>query len=237
MRDRSMTQYLAQIKSLVDNIAAADSHINSEDIILYILNGPQLLASLQSTVHPTLILEPTCFAHTTPFSSRDRMGLNLLCLFVRSHSLKEHFFDLCISYCNSLNSAMKIPSSGAPLTIFYNGRIKVYERVKLEEAKAIVHMAAKPATYATRPAVGKPPLPPRRSSSVAAHPWPTRFLTYPKSIQRLPIHRLPGGREIYWTPPPSGQQVIREIPRAQANSLPMARSRSLNRFLEARRAR
>ncbi|KAL0918376.1 hypothetical protein M5K25_010380 [Dendrobium thyrsiflorum] len=39
MRDRSMQQYLAQIKILVDNIAAAGSKIDTEDVILYILNG------------------------------------------------------------------------------------------------------------------------------------------------------------------------------------------------------
>ncbi|PKU67431.1 Retrovirus-related Pol polyprotein from transposon TNT 1-94 [Dendrobium catenatum] len=39
MRDSTMTQYLAQVKTIVDNIAAAGSRIESEDIIMYILNG------------------------------------------------------------------------------------------------------------------------------------------------------------------------------------------------------
>ncbi|KAI0492882.1 hypothetical protein KFK09_027158 [Dendrobium nobile] len=39
MKDQSMQQYLAHIKNLVDNIAAAGSTIDTEDIILYILNG------------------------------------------------------------------------------------------------------------------------------------------------------------------------------------------------------
>ncbi|PKU73457.1 Retrovirus-related Pol polyprotein from transposon TNT 1-94 [Dendrobium catenatum] len=39
MRDSTMTQYLAQVKTLVDNIAAAGSHVDSEDILMYILNG------------------------------------------------------------------------------------------------------------------------------------------------------------------------------------------------------
>ncbi|KAL0918341.1 hypothetical protein M5K25_010345 [Dendrobium thyrsiflorum] len=39
MRDSTMTQYLSQIKTLVDNIKSAGSHINTEDVILYIMNG------------------------------------------------------------------------------------------------------------------------------------------------------------------------------------------------------
>ncbi|KAI0522820.1 hypothetical protein KFK09_005205 [Dendrobium nobile] len=39
MRDQTISQYLSQIKSLVDNIAAAGSHIDVEDIILYTLKG------------------------------------------------------------------------------------------------------------------------------------------------------------------------------------------------------
>ncbi|KAH0455558.1 hypothetical protein IEQ34_015590 [Dendrobium chrysotoxum] len=97
---------------------------------------------------------------------------------------------------------MKISSSGAPLTIFYDGRVKVYEKVTPKEAQAIVLRAAASATYATWPALMKPPLPQQRSS-VAAHPLPTQLLTNPKSI-----HRLPGVRERYWMLP-SEQQLIR----------------------------
>ncbi|KAL0921229.1 hypothetical protein M5K25_008285 [Dendrobium thyrsiflorum] len=39
MKDSTMTQYLAQINTIVDNIDAARSHVDSEDIMLYILNG------------------------------------------------------------------------------------------------------------------------------------------------------------------------------------------------------
>ncbi|KAL0926331.1 hypothetical protein M5K25_002549 [Dendrobium thyrsiflorum] len=46
LRDNTMTQYLAHIKALVDNIAATGAHIDSEDIILYILTG------LPSTYNP-----------------------------------------------------------------------------------------------------------------------------------------------------------------------------------------
>ncbi|KAI0503861.1 hypothetical protein KFK09_014804 [Dendrobium nobile] len=46
MKERSMQQYLTQIKNLVDNIAVAGSTLGTEDIILYILNG--LLSSYNS---------------------------------------------------------------------------------------------------------------------------------------------------------------------------------------------
>ncbi|XP_020696002.1 uncharacterized protein LOC110109327 [Dendrobium catenatum] len=39
MKNSSMIQYLTEIKKLVDQIASAGSTIDSEDIILYILNG------------------------------------------------------------------------------------------------------------------------------------------------------------------------------------------------------
>ncbi|XP_020690752.1 uncharacterized protein LOC110105541 [Dendrobium catenatum] len=39
MKNLSMIQYLTEIKKLVDQIASAGSTIDSEDIILYILNG------------------------------------------------------------------------------------------------------------------------------------------------------------------------------------------------------
>ncbi|XP_020673013.2 uncharacterized protein LOC110092699 [Dendrobium catenatum] len=50
MKDRSMQQYIANIKLLVDNIASAVSKIDPEDVILYILNGlpPSLLQLFQN---------------------------------------------------------------------------------------------------------------------------------------------------------------------------------------------
>ncbi|KAI0524565.1 hypothetical protein KFK09_003942 [Dendrobium nobile] len=39
MGDSSMQQYLAQIKSIVDSIAATGSRVDTEDILHYILNG------------------------------------------------------------------------------------------------------------------------------------------------------------------------------------------------------
>ncbi|KAI0520235.1 hypothetical protein KFK09_007706 [Dendrobium nobile] len=46
LKNSSMTQYLSEIKALVDQIATAGSLVDTEDIILYILNG--LPASYQS---------------------------------------------------------------------------------------------------------------------------------------------------------------------------------------------
>ncbi|PKU82824.1 Retrovirus-related Pol polyprotein from transposon TNT 1-94 [Dendrobium catenatum] len=47
MGDNSMQQYLAQVKSIVDNIAAAGSKVETEDILHYILNGlPAVCSSL-----------------------------------------------------------------------------------------------------------------------------------------------------------------------------------------------
>ncbi|KAI0496236.1 hypothetical protein KFK09_022547 [Dendrobium nobile] len=39
MKDKTMLQYLDQIKKIVDSIAAAGSNVDTEDIVLYILNG------------------------------------------------------------------------------------------------------------------------------------------------------------------------------------------------------
>ncbi|KAI0522396.1 hypothetical protein KFK09_004775 [Dendrobium nobile] len=39
MKESSMQQYLAKIKSIVDTIAASGSNVDQEDIIIYILNG------------------------------------------------------------------------------------------------------------------------------------------------------------------------------------------------------
>ncbi|PKU86910.1 Retrovirus-related Pol polyprotein from transposon TNT 1-94 [Dendrobium catenatum] len=39
MKNLTMAQYLIEIKNIVDNIAAAGSKVDTEDIILYILNG------------------------------------------------------------------------------------------------------------------------------------------------------------------------------------------------------
>ncbi|PKU63073.1 hypothetical protein MA16_Dca024902 [Dendrobium catenatum] len=50
MKDHTMQQYLAQIKNLVDNIIAAGSTIDIDDIILYILNGlPTIYIPIQNT--------------------------------------------------------------------------------------------------------------------------------------------------------------------------------------------
>ncbi|PKU73263.1 Retrovirus-related Pol polyprotein from transposon TNT 1-94 [Dendrobium catenatum] len=56
MKDSSMTQYLAQVKTLVDNIAAAGSHVDTEDILMYILNGlPASYNFFKSSVRTSLL--------------------------------------------------------------------------------------------------------------------------------------------------------------------------------------
>ncbi|XP_020693857.1 uncharacterized protein LOC110107804 [Dendrobium catenatum] len=61
MRYHTISQYLAKIKSLVDNIAVAGSHIDTEDIILYTLNGlPPSYNPFEAAIgtsHQTITLE------------------------------------------------------------------------------------------------------------------------------------------------------------------------------------
>ncbi|PKU68153.1 5'-3' exoribonuclease 2 [Dendrobium catenatum] len=57
MKDKTMQEYLTQIKNLVDNIAAAGSTLDIEDIILYTLNGlPPIYnpfkTAIQTSQHP-----------------------------------------------------------------------------------------------------------------------------------------------------------------------------------------
>ncbi|PKU78985.1 Retrovirus-related Pol polyprotein from transposon TNT 1-94 [Dendrobium catenatum] len=55
MADRTMQQYLDQIKKLVDNIAAAGSKVDTEDIVLYILNGlPASYNSFKTAIRTSL---------------------------------------------------------------------------------------------------------------------------------------------------------------------------------------
>ncbi|KAI0519159.1 hypothetical protein KFK09_006600 [Dendrobium nobile] len=55
LKNSSMTQYLADIKSLVDNIASAGSTVDTEDIILYILNGlPPSYQSFKTAIRTML---------------------------------------------------------------------------------------------------------------------------------------------------------------------------------------
>ncbi|KAI0520206.1 hypothetical protein KFK09_007677 [Dendrobium nobile] len=55
MKDRTMQQYLTQIKNLVDNIAAAGSTIDTEDIILYTLNGlPTIYNPFKTAIRTSL---------------------------------------------------------------------------------------------------------------------------------------------------------------------------------------
>ncbi|PKU77505.1 5'-3' exoribonuclease 2 [Dendrobium catenatum] len=57
MKNKTMQQYLTQIKNLVDNIAAAGSTLDTEDIILYTLNGLPALynpfkTAIRTSQHP-----------------------------------------------------------------------------------------------------------------------------------------------------------------------------------------
>ncbi|PKU65013.1 Retrovirus-related Pol polyprotein from transposon TNT 1-94 [Dendrobium catenatum] len=55
MKDRTMQQYLAQIKILVDSITASSSTVDTEDIILYILNGlPSTYNAFKTAIRTSL---------------------------------------------------------------------------------------------------------------------------------------------------------------------------------------
>ncbi|XP_020683028.1 uncharacterized protein LOC110100018, partial [Dendrobium catenatum] len=55
MRDRTMQQYLDQIKTIVNNIAAAGSTVDTKDIVLYILNGmPTAYNSFKTAIRTSL---------------------------------------------------------------------------------------------------------------------------------------------------------------------------------------
>ncbi|KAI0498029.1 hypothetical protein KFK09_021270 [Dendrobium nobile] len=55
MQDRTMHQYLDQIKKIVDNIAAAGSCVDTEDIVLYILNGlPAIYNPFKTAIRTSL---------------------------------------------------------------------------------------------------------------------------------------------------------------------------------------
>ncbi|KAI0522886.1 hypothetical protein KFK09_005275 [Dendrobium nobile] len=54
LKNNSMTVYLSEIKAIVDQIAAAGSSVDQEDIIHYILNGlPQQYQSFKTTIRTT----------------------------------------------------------------------------------------------------------------------------------------------------------------------------------------
>ncbi|KAI0504101.1 hypothetical protein KFK09_015048 [Dendrobium nobile] len=57
MNNATMQQYLMQIKNLVDNIALSGSQIDTEDILIYILNGlpssyNSFKTSIRTSLHP-----------------------------------------------------------------------------------------------------------------------------------------------------------------------------------------
>ncbi|PKU60455.1 Retrovirus-related Pol polyprotein from transposon TNT 1-94 [Dendrobium catenatum] len=55
MQNKSMTDYLASIKSIVDNIRAAGGTIDNEDVLHYIINGlPPSYQSFKTTIRSSL---------------------------------------------------------------------------------------------------------------------------------------------------------------------------------------
>ncbi|XP_020697788.1 uncharacterized protein LOC110110577 [Dendrobium catenatum] len=55
LKNQSVTQYLTEIKTLVDQISASDSSVDNEDVILYILNGlPQSYQSFKTAIRTML---------------------------------------------------------------------------------------------------------------------------------------------------------------------------------------
>ncbi|KAI0510267.1 hypothetical protein KFK09_010868 [Dendrobium nobile] len=55
MKNSSMSQYLSEIKALVDQISAAGSLVDTEDVILYILNGlPPSYQSFKTSIRTML---------------------------------------------------------------------------------------------------------------------------------------------------------------------------------------
>ncbi|PKU86073.1 Retrovirus-related Pol polyprotein from transposon TNT 1-94 [Dendrobium catenatum] len=74
MADRTMQQYLDQIKKLEDNIAAAGSTVDTEDIILYILNGlPTGYNSFKTTIRASL--QPISLDDLYSLLSREEINL------------------------------------------------------------------------------------------------------------------------------------------------------------------
>ncbi|PKU83150.1 Retrovirus-related Pol polyprotein from transposon TNT 1-94 [Dendrobium catenatum] len=57
LKDRTMLQYMDQIKKIVDNTAAAGSNVDTEDIVLYILNGlPAMYNPFKTAIRTSLQL-------------------------------------------------------------------------------------------------------------------------------------------------------------------------------------
>ncbi|PKU70181.1 Retrovirus-related Pol polyprotein from transposon TNT 1-94 [Dendrobium catenatum] len=97
MKDSTMNQYLEQIKTLVDNIAAAGSHIDPEDILMYILNG----------------LPPTYNAFTTAIRT-SQLPINLDVLY--SH--------LCSEEINIQNQLQREANPSSDQLALYSNRSK-----------------------------------------------------------------------------------------------------------------
>ncbi|PKU86871.1 Retrovirus-related Pol polyprotein from transposon TNT 1-94 [Dendrobium catenatum] len=95
MKNLTMQQYLTQVKTIVDNIAASGSKIDPEDIILYILNG--LPASYNSF---------KTFIRSSPLPADLDSLYSLLCseeIHVNQELLKEPAIDPSALYATSYN--------------------------------------------------------------------------------------------------------------------------------------
>ncbi|PKU85167.1 Retrovirus-related Pol polyprotein from transposon TNT 1-94 [Dendrobium catenatum] len=82
IKNMSMTQYLSEIKTLVDQIAAAGSVVDNEDIILYILNGlPSSYQSFKTAIRT--MITPISLDHFYPLLLSEEINL-------ASDALKNH---------------------------------------------------------------------------------------------------------------------------------------------------
>ncbi|KAI0498059.1 hypothetical protein KFK09_021300 [Dendrobium nobile] len=98
MGDNTMNQYLVQIKAMVDNIAVTGSQLDSEDIILYILNG--LLSTYNSF-------------KTTIQTSLNPMSLDILYSLLCSEEINIHNELLKDTTSLKENLALYSPKTGS----------------------------------------------------------------------------------------------------------------------------
>ncbi|PKU86864.1 hypothetical protein MA16_Dca017292 [Dendrobium catenatum] len=90
-----MTQYLDEIKSLVDNIASAGSKVDTEDIILYILNVLPLSYQYFKTAIRTML---TLISLDNLYALLLSEEVNLACNMSRLSSVPDLNVDL-VSNC------------------------------------------------------------------------------------------------------------------------------------------
>ncbi|PKU73085.1 hypothetical protein MA16_Dca016152 [Dendrobium catenatum] len=75
MKQQNMSEYLNEVKTLVDKIAATRANINKEDIILYSLNGlPPAYQSFKSTIRT--MVQPISLDDLYAFLIIEEINLN-----------------------------------------------------------------------------------------------------------------------------------------------------------------